>query len=548
MSGTGLARTLLALLLAASVAAAGCSKVDTPSAGGSTRHPWTIPGHLRLGETDEPDALNPLFSHNAAADEIETLLFAYVFRYDAHGNLMPEVAREIPTYANGGISRDNRTITLHVRPGLTWSDGAPLDARDVRFTWRAAVNERNNTKLRAGWDDVASMDVPDPLTVVVHMKRVNSAILSDIWGGGGGASYPPLPEHLLGRSPDINHADFNVKPISSGPWLLAAWNHGASLDFVPNPRYWRGPPKLRAITWKIVPNPDTLFAELQTHDIDVYDNVPEAQVPRLRTLTGVTVDKRLVANWRHLELNTRRPQLADVRVRRAIAQSIDWDRLNATVYHGVDARAVSDIVPDSWAAPRIPAWRFDPAAAKALLDAAGWKPGPDGIRTRDGLRLAIVVSSTNKPGNEQAELQMQSELRDVGIDLSIKNYPASVLFAQSGPLYGGRYDLSWSIDTNGPEPDNAGNWSGHAMPPNGANTAFLNDPVITQTGEAALRTFDHAQRKVLYQREEERIHTEVPAIFLYWEISYVAYNSDLRNYVPAEYDMAGAWNSYEWEI
>lgn len=525
----------------------GCSQVSTEP-GTAQRNPWTVAGHVRLGATDEPDALNPFFSHNAAADQIETLLFAYVFRYDAHGNLMPEVAREVPSYANGGISKDNKTITLHVRPGLTWSDGAPLDARDLRFTWRAAVDNRNNTKIRIGWDDVASMDVIDKTTLVVHMKRVNSAILAEIWGGGGGSSYPPLPEHLLGKLPDLNHAPFNIAPISSGPWLLAAWNHGASLEFAPNPRFWRGPPKLRALTWKIVPNPDTLFEELQTHDIDVYDNVPETQVPRLNALPGLTIAKRLVANYRHLELNTRRPQLSDVRVRRAIAHAVDWDRLNATVYHGINVRAVSDIVPDSWAAPHIAQWTFDPAAARRLLDEAGWKSTAAGTRQKDGIPLALTISATNKPGNEQAEIQMQQQLRAVGIELSIKNYPASVLFAQNGPLYSGKYDVSWSIETNGPDPDNAGNWSGHYMPPNGANTAFLDDPIITQTSADALKTFDRAARKRLYAREEERIHTQVPAIFLYWEMSYVAYNSDLRHYVPAEYDMAGVWNSYEWEI
>jgi peptide/nickel transport system substrate-binding protein len=540
-------RSALAIVLLAALLGA-CTRVEPAGTGGATRNPWTLPGHVRLGATDEPDALNPFFSHNAAADQIETLLFAYVFRYDAHGNLLPEVAREIPTYANGGISRDGKTITLHLRPGLVWSDGAPLDARDLRFTWRAAINERNNPKSRIGWDDIASMEVRDPTTLVVHLKRVNSAIIAQIWGGGGGSSYPPLPEHLLGALPDINKAAFNTSPISSGPWLLASWNHGSSLEFAPNPRYWRGPPKLRALTWKIVPNPDTLFAELQTHDIDVYDDVPETQVPRLALLRGFATAKRLVANYRHLELNTRRPQLRDVRVRRAIAQAIDWDRINATVYHGVDVRAVSDIVPDSWAAPTIPPWRYDPALARRLLDQAGWRPGADGLRQRAGVPLALTISASNKPGNEQAEIAMQQQLHDVGIALTIKNYPASVLFAQDGPLYGGRYDLSWSIDTNLPDPDNAGSWSGHYMPPNGANTAFLDDPIITQTSEAALRTFDRAARKRLYQREEERIHHEVPAIFLYWEVSSVGYNTDLRHYAPAEYDVAGVWNSYAWEI
>ncbi len=530
-------------------AVCGCAKVaDSTPAGSTARHSWTQAGHVRLGSSDEPDALNPFFSHNGAADQIETLLFAYVFRYDARGNLMPEVAREIPTYANGGVSRDNKTITLHIRPGLTWSDGAPLDARDLRFTWRAAVDPRNNTKLRIGWNDVASMNVPNRTTLVVRLKRVNSAIVSEIWGGGGGSSYPPLPEHLLGRLHDLNRADFNLAPISSGPWLLKAWHHGASLEFEPNAHYWRGPPKLRALSWKIVPNPDTLFTQLQTHDIDVYDNVPESQVPRLQTLDGVTIAKRIIANYRHLELNTRRPQLADVRVRQAIAQAIDWDRLNTDVYHGVDMRATSDIMPDSWAAPHIARWTFDPAQARRLLDAAGWTVGDGGIRRKRGSPLALTISATNKPGNEQAEVAMQQQLRAVGIDLGIKNVPASLLFAQDGPLYGGRYDLSWSIDTNEPEPDNAGNWSGHYMPPNGANVAFLNDPIITATSEDALKTFDRQTRKRLYQREEERIHAQVPAIFLYWEVSYVAYNSDLQHYVPAEYDVAGVWNSFEWTI
>jgi peptide/nickel transport system substrate-binding protein len=548
---SALSRRLLgaAAVAVVSIANGGCSRVQPAGEPVQTRrNAWTIPGHLRLGATDEPDALNPFFSHNAAADEIETLLFAYVFRYDAHGNLIPEVARELPSYANGGISRDNKTLTLHIRPGLTWSDGAPLDARDLRFTWRAAVDNRNNTKLRLGWDDIASMEVPNRTTLIVHMKRVNSAIISEIWGGGGGSSYPPLPEHLLGALPTLNRAAFNTAPISSGPWLLAAWNHGASLEFKPNPRYWRGPPKLQTLTWKIVPDPNTLFQLLSTHDVDVYDNIPETQVPQLKTIAGVRVAKRLVANYRHLEVNTRRPQLADVRVRRAIAQAIDWNRLNATIYHGVDVRAVSDIVPDSWAAPHIAQWTYDPAAANRLLDAAGWKPAAGGVRQKDGVPLALTISATNKPGNEQAEIQMQQQLHAVGIELAIKNYPASVLFAQNGPLYSGQYDLSWSIETNGPDPDNAGNWSGRYMPPHGANTAFLDDPVITQTSEAALQTFDREKRKRLYQIEEERIHAQVPAIFLYWEISYVAFNSDLRHYVPAEYDMAGLWNSYQWEI
>lgn len=536
--------TRAALAIAAlAMLVAGCSH-----AGGATgvagRHPWTIPGHLRIGSTDEPDNLNPMFAHSDATDQIDAFIFAPVFRYDPHGEFVPELATVVPTYANGGISRDSKTIVFHFRRGLVWSDGAPLTARDLRFTFRAVRNKRNNTKATNGWDDIAAIDAPDDLTAIVRLKKPNANVLG-AFGGGGGSAYPPLPEHLLGKLADINRAPFNAQPISSGPWLLTAWNHGTSLEFAPNPRYWRGAPKLAGISWRIVPNPDTLLQQLRTHEIDLDPSVGDTQIAGLNGIAGIRIDRHVSANWRRLAMNCAKPALADVRVRRAIAEAIDWDRLNATVYHGVNIRAHSDLPPDSWAAPTVPLYPHDPAAAARLLESAGFRKGPGGIRERAGLPLRLVISATNKPGNEQAEVQMQQALRPLGIELSIKNYPSSLLFAQDGPLYSGTYDLEWSIDTNGPDPDNQGNWSADFVPPKGANTSFLRDPIITRTSEAALRTFDRPTRKALYQREETRIHELVPTVFFYWQTHVAAYDDDLRGYRQAEY-ITDNWNSYEW--
>lgn len=539
-----LLRVLAVGAVVASLALAGCTRTSGVATNG--RHPWTRPGVVRIGSSDEPDNLNPMFAHTDATDQIDALIFAPVFRYDPRGEFVPELATEVPTYRNGGISKDSKTITLHWRRGVRWSDGAPLTARDLRFTWRAVMNKSNNTKATYGWDDIAAIDLPDDLTAIVHLKKPNADVLG-IFGGGGGSAYPPLPEHLLASLADLNTAAFNAKPISSGPWLLAAWNHGSSLEFTPNATYWRGAPKLHAIAWKIVPNPDTLLAELRTHEIDVDPSVDDAQVERLAAIEGVRIVRHPSANWRRLAINCSRPALADVRVRRAIAEAVDWNRLNATVYHGINVRAHSDLPPDSWAAPQVPFYPYDLADAKRLLDAAGFAPGPGGVRTNGRQALRFVLSATNKPGNEQAEVEMQQELRLVGIELTIKNYPASLLFAQNGPLYSGTYDLEWSIATNGPDPDNAGSWSGAMIPPKGANTSFLRDPVITQTSEAAIRTFDRAARKALYQREEMRIHELVPAVFFYWQTQIAAYDDDLHGYRPAEY-ITDNWNSWEWTI
>ncbi|MBV9439045.1 MAG: peptide ABC transporter substrate-binding protein [Candidatus Eremiobacteraeota bacterium] len=551
-------RRTLALAALLGIVLGGCTKSATSvsatagSAAGSSapaaRHPWTRPGHLVIGAAgEEPDTLNKLFANTDAADQIAQFIFEPIFRYDQHGDYFPAAAREVPTLQNRGITPDGRTITLHFRPGMKWSDGAPYDARDLLFTWHAVMNPRNNTRLTTGWDDIAAIDLPDPLTAVVHLKQPYGGILGIF--AEGGAGYPPLPAHLLASLPDLNHAPFNSRPLSSGPFILERWNHGASIEMVANPTYWRGRPKLDRVTYRIIPNADTLFLALQTHDVDLFDSVNENQIDRLKTLQGIIVTKTLIANVRRLQFNTSKPVLHDVRVRRAVAEAVDWDRINQTVYHGYNQRAASDFFPLSWAAPTgISAPPHDPADAAKLLDAAGWKPGPNGIRTKAGARLTFSVSTTvSKPANTQAELQMKQDLLPLGIDLEIKNYQTSLLFAQSGPVYSGKFDSEFTIETQAPDPDNEGLWSGKMIPPHGANTSWLNDPILTQTSHDANLTFDRAKRKALYQREAERIAELVPAVYLYWQNSFAGVNSDLRNWKPTSY-ISDYWNCWEWSL
>ncbi|HEY5349452.1 MAG TPA: peptide ABC transporter substrate-binding protein [Candidatus Lustribacter sp.] len=519
--------------VAALVLLAACARTGT--AGG--HNPWTIPGVLRLGEPDEPDSLNLMFAHSSSADVIDALLFTHLLRYDANGNAFPDLALAVPTTKNGGISPDGKTITLHLRHGVTWSDGAPVTAADWIFTYHAVMNPHNNVKSTYGWDEIASANAPDPYTIVIHLKKPDVAVLGIL--GMGGVAYPPLPAHLLAKLPDINHAPFNDDPISSGPFLLKQWSHGSSLEFVANPHYWRGAPKLRALIWKVIPDSNSLLAELQAHEIDIYPTVDVNAIHALASIAGIRVLHRTVANWRGLGINMSRPGLSDLRVREALAQGVNWKRLNATIYHGYNQLAVSDIFPLSWAAPKLPPYRYDPAHARALVAAAGWTP-------EHPLHLTISAT-TSARSNDQAEVIMQSEVRPLGIALAIRNYPASLLFAQDGPLYKGTYDLQWSIDTNAPDPDNAGSWNSTFIPPHGANTSWLRDPIVDRTSAAAASTFDEATRKRLYQQEEERIRTLVPAVFFYWETAYYGVNTDVRGFKPAAY-LADTWNAWQWSI
>jgi len=541
-----MSRRLAAFALAALAVLAACTRASQTSATG--RHPWTRPGHLIIGTAgEEPDTLNKLFANTDAADQVSQFLFEPLFRYGPTGEYVPAAARVVPTLQNGGIAADGKTITLRLRAHMQWSDRAPYDGRDLVFTWKAVMNPRNNTRLTTGWDDIASMQLRGLDTVVVRLRKPYGGILGIF--AVGGAGYPPLPAHLLASLPDLNKAPFNAHPISSGPFVLTAWNHGSSLEFAANPHYWRGKPGLDRITYRVVPNADTLFNTLRTHEVDLFDSVTENQIGQLHELAGYAISTHLTANLRRWQFNAGKAVLSDPRVRLALAEGVDWDRINATTYHGYNQRAVSDIFPLSWAAPRgITAPKHDVADANRLLETAGWTRGSNGVRARNGVPLTFSVSTTpSKPANVQAELQMQQDLRAAGVDLVIKNYPTSLLFARTGPIYSGRYDSEFTIETDAPDPDNEGLWSGAFIPPHGANTSWLNDPVLTQTSHDANLTFDRVKRRALYQREAERVHALTPAVFLYWQNSYAAVNSDLHNWKPASY-VSDYWNCWEWTL
>ena len=118
-----------------------------------------------------PTQLNPILSQNSIESFTAGLIFDELVSLDASGRDVPDLAAVVPTLENGGISKDGLTITYHLRHGVRWHDGAPFDSGDVKFTWQAIMNPRNNVVSRRGYDQVASVDTPDPFTAVFHMKR-----------------------------------------------------------------------------------------------------------------------------------------------------------------------------------------------------------------------------------------------------------------------------------------------------------------------------------------------------------------------------------------
>ena len=198
-----------------------------------------------------------------------SMTMAWLVKWDEHNNPYPELATEIPTKANGGISKDGLTITYHLRKGVKWSDGVPFDADDVVFTTKVILNPATNEVGRLGWDQITKIDEPDKYTVVYHMKKQYSPFVETFFSTVG-ANPCILPKHLLDKLPNINNAPYNALPVGIGPFKYARWDRAEQIELVANPLYFRGRPKLDKIVMKLIPDRNTMLSQLQAHEIDMW--------------------------------------------------------------------------------------------------------------------------------------------------------------------------------------------------------------------------------------------------------------------------------------
>jgi peptide/nickel transport system substrate-binding protein len=536
-------RAVLVALLATS-----CTHVGT---GGAGSNPWTVHGTLRMAGRQEPDNLNPLLGTQTVDTDLSMFWAGYLFNWSDRDGLVPELADRVPTLKNGDISRDGLTIVYHLRRGVRWQDGAPFDAGDVLFSWRAVMNPRNLTVSRFGYDVVRDVEVRDPHTIAVHLRHRFAPFVTTFFTMAG---HPDciLPRHLLAAYPELNRVPFNTLPVGTGPFRVASYEKGVRIRFVANDSYWRGPPKLRSIDYRIIPNDNTILTLARTHEIDFYYRASEVQLPSLRAVPGMRVVLAPFTRFADLGLNMSVPALSDVRVRRALAYATDRVALVDKVTHGAALPADSDQPPFFWAYnPHVRKYPYDPQRARELLDEAGWRTGSDGLRRRDGTVLQLNLAGfTGSATVNEAQALVQQQWRSVGIDVSIKNFSSAQLYAtlgMGGIEQSGKFDVAFENWANGIDPDDSLLFACNMAPPAGWNIYHLCSPKLDAASREGLSSYDPATRKAAYDRMQAAIADELPIIVLWYQRELDLVNVDLRGYRPA-HAVTPFWNTWEWSI
>lgn len=520
------------LLLALLLLEAGCSYLG---------------GFLRFTVAADPASLNPLFARNDASgvdQELAHLTFEPFIDVDAKGQLVPALLSEIPTVANGGISRDGKTITYHLRKGVDWSDGVEVTSHDVVFTLGLIFNRKNPIRSREGYDLVDDASTTDKYTVVVHLRRRWAPAVTSLFSYGTNPQYV-LPEHVL-KDVDLTEARFNSNPVGDGPYKLKSWKRGESLVYESNPHYWRGKPKSGLLNIRIVPDPNTNLTLLRSKDLD-WNLIAPSQRAALRGRTDLRYKEVPIALVAGIALNIDHVPLNDVTVRRAIAASIDRVRISKTLTLG--QYPVIDTAQPlfSWARdPSVKEPGYDPAAADALLNAAGWYRGPGGFRYKGGKRLELTyVQFPESTTATRVATFVQSELGQRGIAVTIKSISNAQLFAPAengGILRKGDFDLAYVPWTTGYDPDDS------FMLSCSGNENYMDycNQKIDDLENAALSASSQAERKRIYSQIEHQVAEDVPIIFLFNPKYIYAYSNEVQNFDPNPF--TPTWNAYQWSV
>jgi peptide/nickel transport system substrate-binding protein len=519
-----------------------CTKA-APSRPVEGRHSWTIPHVLRIAEMSDPDHLNPYLSEMGVTADLSSLVYSFLVTADHRGHLFGDLATTVPSLANGGISRDGRTYVYHLRRNILWQDGVPFTVRDIVASWQAVISPHNNTFEREGYDRVASIDAAGPETAVVHLRERYPPFVSHFFSQEDGK--PVLPAHILARS-DFNTGELSTHPIGTGPFRFVSWVRGDRIVLTRFDRYFKGRPGLSRVEMRLIPNAQTIALQMQEHQIDLIAVPQASMLDQYRSIAGVSVGTGPPAlGQARLDINTSRPPLDDVAVRRALAVAVPYDTILRDV-EPIAVQARNVLPPTALGYEPLGPRTYDPAAARDILERAGWRRGADGVWKRGGKRLAFtLIMAAGFTSAERVGLLFQSSLKAIGIELTIKQYAYRTMFAPSGPLYGGFFDLASSGGSLNSDPDLSELVDCDRWYPKGRNVDRFCDPRVDALERAGLQTNDPSRRAAIYRKASRLIWSDVPYVPLWGGRILIVRSSDLRNYGVNPSD---GWNAWQWDI
>jgi len=537
---------VLMLLSACSTGGTPTTTTPTSSTGGTP-----VKGGTWIDDLfEEPDSLIPNASTETFAAMVDYALYAPLVYGTPQGQLMPGLLKEVPSATNGDISADLKTWTLHFRSGLKWSDGQPLDARDMDYTWKLWGNSHFAPFSLINNLDIASSEVSsDNLTLTFHLKNPLVSFMAN-WADG---FYGPMPAHHFAsmdpgsilKSPD------NLNPsVTSGPFKMSESKPTDHYTVVRNDNYYLGPdlPYLDTVVFKIVHDQNTILTDLQAGNTDsaYFLDVSKALVYESLSNYQVVADSKTFS-FEAIYFDFHNKILANnPEVRQAIAMAVDQPTLISVARRGLGGPLCTEHTPtqNPGFTQGLQCPKFDLNAANALLDSRGWVKGSDGVRSKNGQKLIFQYSTT--AGNlwrSDDELINQTNFAKIGIKVNIQNYPSSTFF---GPVLNdgkpGTYDIAEFATANGYDPDSAGLLQCN----NPSNITFYCNPALDAQYKAEESSAVPSVRQAAFDKIHQIELTDFPFIVEFAAPNVSIHRKGTENYAPSLVGVGETENIWQW--
>ena len=463
---------------------------------------------LMLHLPAEMPHLNPLTSSDAYASE------ALAWIYDSLLDRDPETLENLPNAATSWeISDDHLQYTFHLRKDMAFSDGEPLTAADVKFTYDMLVDPAVDAPhLRSYFNDITSCEAVDDYTVRFTCSKPYYRHLVMLGG------LQIMPRHIYGEG-DFNNHPNNRAPIGSGMYMLESWETGQRITLTRNPHYWgtqeKGWPHFDKIVYAIITDDNTAFQVMSRGDIDFMAMPAEMFMRRANTEKFKEQFNRFAyarPAYNYIGWNLRKPMFADKTTRRALTMLLDRQLICDEIYYGQAQVISGNFMPNTpehnTTLTPVP---FAPQQATVLLEQAGWKTGKDGILERDGVQFSFEVGTTNQnPVAEKVLTIYMEELARVGIKLVIRPMEWASLLERVDKREFDAILMGWSMP---PDPDPYQVWHSSQADAGSNYIGFINEETDQLIEEARVE-FDRDRRIALYHRFQEILHEEQPYLFL----------------------------------